>query len=82
MTLNEMKVSQKAIIKMVNGKGALRHRLLEMGLVPNTIIKLQKMAPLGDPLEIMIRGYELTLRISEAMLIEVEVINNENCINR
>lgn len=74
MKLNEMKVSQQAVIKMVNGKGALRHRLLEMGLVPNTLIKLQKMAPLGDPLEVMVRGYELTLRISEAMLIEVEVI--------
>lgn len=74
MYLNEMKVSQQAVIKMVNGKGALRHRLLEMGLVPNTLIKLQKMAPLGDPLEVMVRGYELTLRISEAMLIEVEVI--------
>jgi len=71
MTIMDLKIGMTKKIIMVNGEGALRHRLLEMGLVPNTEITLMKMAPLGDPIEIMVRGYELTLRKHEAKLIEV-----------
>lgn len=72
MTLNELKAGESAVIRSVKGEGTLRLRLLDMGLIPRTEVKLQKVAPLGDPIEINIRGYELTLRIAEAMNIVVE----------
>lgn len=55
----------------MGGEGALRCRLLDMGLIPHTRVTLQKVAPMGDPIEIMVRGYELTLRIEDAKKIEV-----------
>ena len=73
MTLNELKVGDSAVITAVGGEGALRCRLLDMGLIPRTVVTLQKRAPLGDPLEIRLRGYELTLRVEEAQNITVEV---------
>ena len=72
MTLNELKTGDSAIIKTVGGEGALRCRLLDMGLTPRTIVTLQKRAPMGDPLEIRVRGYELTLRAEDAKKIEVK----------
>jgi ferrous iron transport protein A len=72
MTLNQLKVGSSATIKAVGGQGALRCRLLDMGLTPRTQVKLQKTAPMGDPIEIQIRGYELTLRVADAVKIEVE----------
>ena len=72
MTLNELKVGGSANITAVGGDGSLRNRLLDMGLIPRTRVTLQKVAPLGDPIEIRVRGYELTLRREEAGLIEVE----------
>ncbi len=71
MTLDEMKIGQSAYITAVGGEGALRCRLLDMGLIPRTRVTLQKVAPMGDPIEIMVRGYELTLRIEDAKKIEV-----------
>ncbi len=71
MTLNELKTGESAVIKTVGGEGALRLRLLDMGLIPHTKVTLQKVAPMGDPIEILIRGYELTLRIDDAKNIEV-----------
>ena len=56
----------------MGGDGALRCRLLDMGLIPRTRVTLQKTAPMGDPIEIRVRGYELTLRVEEAEKIEVE----------
>ena len=73
MTLNELKIGQNATIKTVGGQGDLRCRLLDMGLIPRTKVRLQKIAPMGDPLEIHVRGYELTLRVADAKKIEVEV---------
>lgn len=75
MTLNEMKVGQSGIITAVGGEGPLRCRLLDMGLIPNTGISLVKVAPMGDPIEIRVRGYELTLRIDDAKKIEVDNIS-------
>lgn len=72
MTLNEIQVGKSGVITAVGGEGALRLRLLDMGLIPRTKVTVQKIAPLGDPIEIMIRGYELTLRIADAMMIEVQ----------
>ena len=59
----------------VGGDGPLRCRLLDMGLTPRTRVTLQKVAPMGDPIEILVRGYELTLRIEEAEKIEIEGVS-------
>lgn len=72
MTLNELKTGSSGIITAVGGDGPLRCRLLDMGLIPNTRVTLQKVAPMGDPIEIRVRGYELTLRVEEAQKIEVK----------
>ena len=72
MTLNELNIGESAVIQVVGGEGALRCRLLDMGLIPRTIVTLQKRAPMGDPLEIHVRGYELTLRAEDAKKIEVD----------
>ena len=72
MTLNELPVGKAAVITKVGGAGALRCRLLDMGLIPRTRVTLQKIAPMGDPIEIRVRGYELTLRVEEAEKIEVK----------
>ena len=71
MTLNELPIGQSATITKVGGEGPLRLRFLDMGLIPRTRVTLQKVAPMGDPIEILIRGYELTLRVDEAKWIEV-----------
>ncbi len=72
MLLNELKIGQTARIKKVGGEGALRLRFLDMGLIPKTQITLIKVAPMGDPIEVRLRGYELTMRVDEAKWIEVE----------
>ncbi len=72
MTLDELAVGKTAVIKAVGGEGALRLRLLDMGLIPRTKVIMQKVAPMGDPIEIHIRGYELTLRKSDASRIDIE----------
>ena len=72
MTLNELPVGKAAVITKVGGVGALRCRLLDMGLIPRTAVRLQKVAPMGDPIEIRVRGYELTLRVEDAMNIQVK----------
>ncbi len=74
MTLDQLKIGQEAVIKTVGGEGILRCRLLDMGLIPKTRVMIRKVAPMGDPLEIRIRGYELTLRKNDARSIEVEAI--------
>ena len=72
MTLNELAVGGSAVISAVRGEGTLRCRLLDMGLTPRTRVTLQKVAPMGDPMQITIRGYELTLRREDAKLIDIE----------
>jgi len=71
MTLNKLPIGETAVITKVGGQGALRCRLLDMGLIPHTPVTVVKIAPMGDPMEIHIRGYELTLRIDDAKLIEI-----------
>nr|WP_319487609.1 ferrous iron transport protein A [uncultured Caproiciproducens sp.] len=72
MTLNELQIGRKSKIVEVRGEGALRRRLLDMGLTPHTEVMVRKVAPMGDPIEIHLRGYELTIRIDDAKNIEVE----------
>ena len=71
MTLNELKPGASGVIVSVGGDGPLRCRLLDMGLIPRTKVTLQKVAPMGDPIEIRVRGYELTLRVDDAKKIEI-----------
>ncbi len=78
MTLNELKVGQSAVIVSVGGDGALRNRLIDMGLIPRTTLTLRKVAPMGDPIEIHIRGYELTLRREDAKDITVTLLNEKS----
>ena len=73
MTLDKLPLGQEALITAVGGGGALRCRLLDMGLIPKTRVRVEKVAPLGDPLELRVRGYSLSLRKEDAGKIEVEV---------
>ena len=72
MTLDKLSVGASGVISAVGGEGPLRCRLLDMGLIPRTRVTLQKVAPMGDPIEIRVRGYELTLRIEDAQKIAIE----------
>ncbi|MCX4307755.1 MAG: ferrous iron transport protein A [Acetatifactor sp.] len=71
MTLDQIAVGKEAKIISVGGTGELRVRLLDMGLIPNTVVRVQKVAPMGDPIEIHLRGYELTIRKEDAARIDV-----------
>ena len=71
MTLNDLKIGQSGIITAVGGEGALRLWLLDMGLIPKTRVRVQKVAPMGDPSQIQLRGYELTIRREDAQRIEI-----------
>ena len=73
MTLDQLPIGQEAVITRVGGQGALRCRLLDMGLIPKTDVRVEKIAPLGDPLELRVRGYSLSLRKEDARNIDVEV---------
>ena len=72
MTLDKLPIGHQSKIIIVNGDGALRRRLLDMGLTPNTSVTITKVAPMGDPIQIHLRGYELTIRMDDAKKIEVE----------
>lgn len=72
MTLDKLAIGQSAKIIAVGGEGSLRNRLIDMGLIPKTTVMLRKVAPMGDPIEIRLRGYELTLRKEDASVISVE----------
>ncbi len=71
MTLDELPIRTKAVITKVGGEGELRCRLLDMGLIPKTGVEIKKVAPMGDPIELEIRGYSLTIRKEDAAKIEV-----------
>ena len=72
--LSEFKIGDKGVIRNVAGEGRIRRRLFDMGVTPGANVILRKKAPFGDPIEITIRGYELTLRLSEAKLISLDII--------
>ena len=75
MTLRELKEGQSARIEAVGGEGALRQHFLDMGVIPGAEVTLVKLAPLGDPMELRIHGYELTLRLADAGHIEVTLLD-------
>ena len=72
-TLDKLVIGEYGEVKFIGGEGRVRRRMLDMGITPGTEVYLRKMAPLGDPIEITIRGYELTLRKAEACLVLVDV---------
>jgi len=77
MTLDHVKPGNTVIIKEVRGQGLLRRRLLEMGLTPKTEVKVRKVAPMGDPIEVYLRSYVLTIRKDDASKIIVEEVDHD-----
>ena len=71
-TLKDIKIGKSAKVVKLHGEGALRRRIMDMGITKGTVVTVRKVAPLGDPIELHVRGYELSLRKSDAELIEVE----------
>ena len=82
MKLNELKIGMTAKVTAVGGEGALRQHFLDMGVIPGVEITLVKYAPMGDPMELLVRGYELTLRLDDAAQIEVTEINKKEDISK
>lgn len=74
-TLNDFKIGESGTIVKVGGEGRVRRRLFDMGLTPGAEVYLRKVAPMGDPMEITLRGYELSLRKDEAQWVELEVVD-------
>ena len=72
MLLSQLKIGEKGVVVAVKGEGAVRRRLFDMGITPGAEVYLRKKAPLGDPIEISLRGYELTLRKTEAAHVEIK----------
>lgn len=72
MTLSEVKIGETVKVKKINGEGAIKRRIMDMGITKGVSIFVRKPAPLGDPLELNVRGYELSLRRDDARIIDVE----------
>ena len=71
MTLKELHIGQSATVTSVGGSGSLRQHFLDMGLIPGAVVRLKKYAPMGDPMQLTIHGYELTLRLADAEKIDI-----------
>ena len=71
-TLKDLKIGQSARVVKLHGEGAVRRRIMDMGMTKGVVVTVRKVAPLGDPLELTLRGYELSLRKDDAAMIEVE----------
>lgn len=74
MVLKDVKIGQTVIVKKITGQGPVKRRIMDMGITKGTEIYVRKLAPLGDPIELTIRGYELSIRKADAEMIEVEEI--------
>ena len=72
MTLRDVKIGQSAKVKKLTGEGAVKRRIMEMGLTKGTEVTVRKVAPLGDPIEVTVRGYELSIRKADAEMVVVE----------
>lgn len=72
MTLKEVKIGDTVIVKKITGQGAIKRRIMDMGITKGVQVFVRKVAPLGDPIEVTVRGYELSLRKVDAAMIEVE----------
>jgi len=73
-TLNELKVGDSGVVVSFKGKGSLRKHLMEMGFVKGANVEVQRVAPMGDPIEIKVKGYSISLRKEEAKNIEIEIV--------
>ena len=71
MTLREVEIGETVKVKKINGEGAIKRRIMDMGITKNTEIFVRKVAPLGDPIEVTVRGYELSIRKADAQMVEV-----------
>ena len=72
MTLRDAKIGQTVTVKKLNGEGAVKRRIMDMGVTKGVQVYVRKVAPLGDPIEVTVRGYELSLRKADAEMVEVE----------
>ena len=77
ITLKDLEIGKSAIIRKVGGEGALRQHFLDMGMIPGVEVTVVKLAPMGDPMELRMHGYELTIRIADAQKIDIEPIKKE-----
>ena len=71
-TLKDLKVGESAKVLRLHGQGAVRRRIMDMGITRGTVVRVRKVAPLGDPLELTVRGYELSIRKADAQMVEIE----------
>lgn len=71
-TLNDVKIGEEVVVKRIYGEGALKRRIMDMGITKGATVTVKKVAPLGDPIELNVRGYGLSIRKEDAKLIEVE----------
>ena len=71
-TLKDLKVGESAKVVRLHGQGAVRRRIMDMGITRGTVVKVRKVAPLGDPFELTVRGYELSIRKADAQMVEIE----------
>ena len=71
-TLKDLRIGESARVVRLHGQGAVRRRIMDMGITKGTMVRVRKLAPLGDPIEITVRGYELSLRKADAQMVEVE----------
>lgn len=71
-TLKDLKIGESAVVKKLHGEGAIKRRIMDMGITKGTAVTVRKVAPLGDPIELTVRGYELSIRKDDAEMIEVE----------
>ena len=71
-TLKDLKVGESARVVRLHGQGAVRRRIMDMGITRGTVVKVRKVAPLGDPFELTVRGYELSIRKADAQMVEIE----------
>jgi ferrous iron transport protein A len=78
ITLNELKIGERARLIRVRGHGEIHKRLIDMGMVPGVVISVERIAPLGDPIDFKLRGYHLSLRKEEAKLVTVESLEKSN----
>ena len=82
MTLKDLAVGKSAVITAVGGEGALRQHFLDMGVIPGTKVTVVKLAPMGDPMELLVRGYELTIRLDDAEQIDIEMLPETDAVEK
>ena len=77
MTLRDLNVGETCIVKRLHGEGAVKRRIMDMGITKGVEIYVRKLAPLGDPIEVTVRGYELSIRKADADMVEIETVVTE-----